>query len=255
MLLGAQCFTIRDFLKDEAGIAQSMKKLHDMGYRAIQASGLGQIEPERLREICDENELKILVTHTNPDRILNDTAAVIREHRIYGCKYVGIGMMPERYIGSLSGLRQFLADFDRAARELHDNGMKLLYHNHFFEYQRFAGKAGIDIMAQETDPALWGFILDLFWTQFSGRCPAKQLEMLAGRVDVCHFKDMAMAGREQRTAPVLEGNLAWDEIFAACREIGVPIAMVEQDECYGKDPFDELKTSFDNLKNTGIAFA
>lgn len=74
------------------------------------------------------------------------------------------------------------------------------------------------MMAVKTDPELWGFILDVFWTQYSGRCPARQIEMLKGRIDVCHFKDISMYGKEQRTAPVMEGNLCWDEIFAACEK-------------------------------------
>jgi hypothetical protein len=152
MIIGAQSFTVRDYTKDESGISASLKKLHDIGYRAIQVSAFGPIAPERLRELADENELKIVVTHTNPERILNDTEAVIREHKILGCSHVGIGMMPERYIGSLDGLNAFLSDFDRASRELHENGMKLQYHNHFFEYQKFDGALAIDIMAEKTSP-------------------------------------------------------------------------------------------------------
>ena len=38
--------------------------------------------------------LKIVLTHTDPNRILNDTEAVIREHDVMGCDYIGIGMMP-----------------------------------------------------------------------------------------------------------------------------------------------------------------
>ena len=254
MIIGAQGFTIRDFTKDEAGIAVSLKRLHDIGYRALQVSAFGPIAPERLRALADENEMKIVVTHTNPERIRSDTAAVIREHQILGCPYVGIGMMPEKYIGSLDGLNAFLADFDEAARMLHENGLKLQYHNHFCEYEKFDGKLAIDMMAAKTDPELWGFILDVFWTQYSGRCPARQIEMLKGRIDVCHFKDISMYGKEQRTAPVMEGNLCWDEIFAACEKTGVQWAMVEQDETYGENPFDELKKSHDNLHAAGMRF-
>lgn len=74
MIIGAQGFTIRDFTKDEAGIAVSLKRLHDIGYRALQVSAFGPIAPERLRALADENEMKIVVTHTNPERIRSDTA-------------------------------------------------------------------------------------------------------------------------------------------------------------------------------------
>lgn len=50
-----------------------------------------------LRSICEENGLRVVLTHTDPARILNDTDAVIREHDILGCDYIGIGAMPEKY--------------------------------------------------------------------------------------------------------------------------------------------------------------
>lgn len=256
MIIGAQGYTIREFCKDEAGIRESLKKLHDIGFTTLQVSAFGQIAPERLREIADENGIQIIVTHTNPDLIREKTQAVIDAHKALGCKHVGIGSMPKRYLdmGGLAGVNAFLADYDRPARELHEAGLKLHYHNHYYEYQKEDGRLLIDWMAEKTDPALWGFILDVFWTQFGGRCPAKQIQLLAGRIDVLHFKDMCIVGEERRMAPVMEGNLAWDEIFAACESAGVAYAMIEQDDAYGRDPFGELKISHDNLAAAGQRF-
>ena len=52
----------------------------------------------------------------------------------------------------------------------------------------------------------------------------------------------------------MEGNLAWEELFEACRNAGVEYAMVEQDDTYGQDPFDELRISHDNLLRAGMEF-
>ena len=254
MIVGAQGFTVREFAKDEAGIAETMRKLAAIGYKTLQVSAFAPIAPERMREFADENGLKIIVTHTAPDRILNDLEAVAREHEIYGCKHVGIGMMPQKYTGSVEGMRAFLKDFDRASRVFREHGQKLHYHNHCFEYQRFDGVPLIDMMAEETDPDLWGFILDLFWVQAGGRNPATEIRRFEGRIDVVHFKDYTVEGWERRFAPIMEGNLEWDEIFEACRDTGIPYAMVEQDDAYGRDPFDELRISHDNLLKAGFDF-
>ncbi len=254
MKVGAQGFTVRAFAQDEAGIAETMRKIAAIGYRTLQVSAFAPIAPQRLRELADENGLEIVVTHTNPDRILNEPEAVAHEHEIFGCKHVGIGMMPQKYVGSREGVEQFLKDFDRASRVFHEHGQKLQYHNHCFEYQKFDGVPLIDIMAEETDPELWGFIVDLFWVQAGGRNPATQLRMLEGRVDVCHFKDYAVEGWDKRFAPIGQGNLCWDEIFEACADTGVQYAMVEQDDAYGRDPFDELRISYEFLKNAGLEF-
>lgn len=251
MIIGAQGYTIREFAQNEADLRETAKKLHDIGFKTLQVSGFGDIDPHVIRAICDENELQIVVTHTNPMLILEDTEKVIENHKVLGCKHVGIGAMPDKYRGSLEGMREFLKDFSVAADKLHAAGMKLHYHNHGFEYEKFEGKCLIDWMAEETDPDKWGFILDVYWTQFGGRNPARQIIDLADRIDVLHFKDMQMSFQTQRFAPVMEGNLDFDAILEACQEAGIRYAMIEQDDCYGKSPFDELATSAKNLVAAG----
>ena len=44
--IGAQCYTIRDFIKTEKDLDESLKKLKDIGYQTVQLSGIGPIEPE-----------------------------------------------------------------------------------------------------------------------------------------------------------------------------------------------------------------
>ena len=149
--------------------------------------------------ICDENGLSIIITHTNPQLILENTEKVIENHRIFGTNHVGIGMMPQKYTGSLEGMRAFLKDFGPAADKLHDAGMKLHYHNHGLNTRNLTASAssthgGGDRPANGL----------LFWT-FIGRStvgasPQVQIEKMAGRIDVIHFKDMKMHGHEQRFA-------------------------------------------------------
>jgi len=45
-----------------------------------------------------------------------------------------------------------------------------------------------------------------------------------------------------------EGNLNWKAIIEAAEEGGVEWYIVEQDSCYGRDPFESLAISYRNLK-------
>ena len=56
-----------------------------------------------------------------------------------------------------------------------------------------------------------------------------------------------------RFAPIGEGNLNWEAIFAAVRECDVDYAFVEQDNCYGEDPFDCLERSLKFIRANGFA--
>lgn len=78
---------------------------------------------------------------------------------------------------------------------------------------------------------------------------------MAGRIDVIHFKDMKMHGHEQRFAAVMDGNMDFKSIIEACEKTGIQYAMIEQDNCYDRNPFDELKLrSQENLLRAGCTF-
>lgn len=251
MQIGAQLYTIREYTQTPEDIAKSLKKIADIGYKTIQVSAFGEIAPERLNEIAQANGLEIIVTHTNPDRILNDTENVIKEHKTFNCKHIGIGSMPGKYREEhgVAGFRSFIKEHNEVAKKISAAGLKLHYHNHGFEFERFGNEVPYDVMIAETDPMLWGFIVDTYWVQYSGRNPAKQFLDMKGRIDVCHFKDMQIIGNTQKMAAVMQGNLDFPAIIDVCNQTGIKYAMVEQDDCNGEDPFECLKTSYNNLKS------
>jgi sugar phosphate isomerase/epimerase len=121
-----------------------------------------------------------------------------------------------------------------------------MYHNHAFEFEKRDGKLLMDYLAEGFPADTMGFTLDTYWVQVGGGCPAAWLRKLKGRVDVIHLKDMSWRGGNIYMSEIMEGNLDWPGIYAAGVEAGVKYAMVEQDDCYGADPFDCLRTSFNN---------
>ena len=95
MKTGAQLYTIKSYTQNAKDFACSMIKIAEMGYKTVQISAVGKdLKPEQIREICDANGLEIALTHSDPNRILYDTEALIKEHDIMGCRYIGLGMMP-----------------------------------------------------------------------------------------------------------------------------------------------------------------
>jgi len=253
MKIGAQLYTLRMFCQNEADIDDSLKKVAEMGYEYIQVSGLADIGAENLRRIADKYNLRIILTHTAPDRVLNDTDKVISDHKILGAKYVGIGSMLEHYHNGREGLEAFIRDFKPVAQKYAAAGMQFMYHNHDFEFQKIDGKLMIDYLVERFTPEELGFVLDTFWVQAGGADPTVWLKKLAGRVNTIHFKDFGISSEGNRLMkPVLEGNLNWDGIFAACDAAGVQYAFIEQDDCYDDNPFDCLRTSLVNLKAKGF---
>ena len=246
MKIGAQLYTVREFTQTAKDFAATIEKVAKMGYTNVQVSGIGaDITPTQVREACDAHGIEIVITHTPLDRIKDQTAAVIEGHRIMGANYIGVGALPWGTGNTKAGYVDFIQTYGPAIKEITDAGFTFMYHNHDFEFTRFDGYTAMDYLATEL-PKI-GFTLDTYWVQVGGGDPAAWIKKLAGRVDVIHVKDLTIIDGKQHMAEVYEGNLNWPSIFAAAKDAGVKYAMVEQDDCYGKDPFECLKISLENI--------
>lgn len=245
--IAAQLYTLRTFLKTTEDIKESLKKVRNIGYEAVQVSGVGPIEPAHLKRIADKLGINICVTHIPFDRIKNDTENVIREHQMWGCKYVGLGSMPLEYRTCREGYLAFAKEFSQIGKKYLDSGMQLVYHNHRFEFQKFNGMTGLDILLEESDPEAFGFEIDTYWVQAGGANPIDWIRKVGGRMKVVHLKDMAIVDDRQVFAEIGEGNLDWMAIIKACKETGVIWYAIEQDECL-RDLFESLEISFKYMK-------
>lgn len=249
--IAAQLYTIRDYIKKSEDIKTSLKKVRDMGYRAVQVSGMGPIDPKELKDIVDSLGITICATHIPFERMEEDIHGVIEEHKIWDCKYVGLGSMPQEFRGSREGVIEFIHRTSKISDILTDNGLKFIYHNHAFEFVKFDGKTTMDILLEETDEN-FGFEIDTYWVQAGGGNPVDWIYKVRGRMDVVHFKDMGVdINNKQIMKEVGEGNLNWPEIIQACKETDVKWCAVEQDICEGS-PFDSLNISFNNLRELGL---
>lgn len=251
-VLGAQLYTVREYMKTPEDIAKSLKRIKEIGYDAVQLSGLGPIDPYQLKDILDKEQLEAGATHISFERMQQDLDGVIREHKLWNCKYVGIGGMPGAYSTSGEGFAKFAKEASEIARKLNDNGLRFVYHNHSFEFQKFDGITGMEILFNESDPEVFEFEIDTYWVQAGGGDPIAWIKKMKNRMGVVHFKDMTISSeRKQIMAEVGEGNLNWPGIVEACKEIGVRWYMVEQDVCQ-RNPFESLAISLKNLHSMGL---
>ena len=113
----------------------------------------------------------------------------------------------------------------------------------------------------------------MHWVQRGGRDPVRTLAKYAGRVDLVHLKDYRIGLPDASAFEALrqgddatfraaladvvqfgevgEGTLDWREIIDQSVESGAQYLFIEQDQHYGRDPFDCLVTSYDNLVELG----
>ena len=251
MKIGAQFYTIRDFATTTQDLSECLKKVADIGYTTVQLSGVCPYEPEWMKEELKKNGLKCVLTHWNGNEVKNDPVGVANTHKIFGCNYIGLGCMPDGC--TEENTYKFIKDFKETAKILKDNSAKLFYHNHHFEFAKCADKEMIfDKLINSFTPEELGFTFDTYWAQMGGVDVCDFMDKLKGRIQCMHLKDLEIVGSEQRMAPVGQGSLNFAKIINKAEDCGAEFLLVEQDNCYGKDPFECLKQSYEYLKSLGL---
>ena len=259
--IGAQLFTVRDFMKTPEDFDHTCKKISEIGYKTVQVSGT-PLDASVMRKILDKYHLKAMLSHLPFDAFEKKLDWVIEYNKTLGADLCGLGMMPKEYMADTYGIKEFIKKANAVCAALKKENMYFGYHNHSIEFSKIKGKTVFDILTEETDTEAFNFILDTYWLQVGGKNPSKCIKKLGKRAMAVHFKDCKIDvnnWERPEMAEVGEGNLDWDEIVPACEEAGTRWAFVEQDGNWMPDdgfengnPFKSLKVSYEFLKTKGF---
>ncbi len=282
--VGVQAMMLRESFQS-IGAYETLKKVHALGYHSVEVSQI-PMTAENVSEMqraqqdfsirFDALSTNVLPTgvpgqetlYTHFDKIVGDCKAL-------NCSFLRIGMLPFDCMGSIEKVIEFSRAANAAAEKLAQHGIKLYYHNHHIEFRKFGGVTMLDII-RENAPLL-GFELDVHWVHRGGYDPVKIIREYAGRVDLIHLKDYRIGALSEEAlaapgkgdfdtflsafknavqfAEVGEGSLDMGAIIEASLASGAKYFFIEQDELYGRDVFDCLKTSLDNLRKLGYEIA
>ena len=255
-VVGAQLYSIRKFMQSEPYIDATFKAIRAMGYTTCQLSGQNTKIPYQFyADKLQEHGLKCVVTHNSLKDFEENFDELVARHHAWNCRYAGLGAMPAEYHEDAEGFKCFALKANEIGKKLKDHGIVFVYHNHAFEFTRYDGTLGMDVLFDNFGDNVQ-FELDTYWVQAGGANPVKWIRKVNGRMDVAHFKDMAGVNGFNphcTMVPVGSGNIDWDEVGKACEETGVQFAEVEQDNANDKpDPLGEMKTSAENLRRMGF---
>jgi sugar phosphate isomerase/epimerase len=249
-----QLYTLREQAKQD--LPGTLKKVREIGYAYVQWSGMPNMPAEGIRAALDAADLKAVSAHVGVDGFENDFANQVKFWKTVGVEALGPGGMMDGCWDTLEGWKAGSKRLDEVGAKLRAEGIKLSYHNHDREFEKFDGdpRCKLDILFETAKPENLIAELDLAWVHAGGADPAAYIRKYKGRCPIIHAKDMTSErGKKGRFAALGQGSLNWTDIFAAGREAGVEWYIYEQDNCYGK-PFECAQISYDFLaKNVGQA--
>ncbi|AIZ41228.1 sugar phosphate isomerase/epimerase family protein [Cellulophaga baltica] len=259
---GLALYTVRDDMGVDA--KATLKAVSDAGYKNIEAAGYSQgkfynMSPIDFKALLDSLELVPISTH-HSDVTLENADAMMADVKAAGFEYFVVPIPPmglfhyddaTSTMSMTGGAENLTKIINTLGEKAHAAGLKLLYHNHDFEFKKDAdGIVPIEYMLEHTDPKFVNFQMDLFWVTKAGADPLAYFEKYPGRFKIWHVKDMDEQGR---FAPVGTGTIDFAKILAKKDLSGMEYYMVEQDMTFdGMKPLEVIKTSHEGIKNFGF---
>jgi sugar phosphate isomerase/epimerase len=280
--IGVQASTIKNAFT-ELGTEETLRRVADLGYRAIEMSQVAMTPEnvEAMRRAQAERGLRMAALSasmapfpgTAGESLTTTFDKIVADCHTLGTTMLRIGMLPITAMGSKDTVLEFAEQASTMAKRLAEEGIDLYYHNHHVEFARLDGRSMLDVIA-ETAPDL-GLELDVHWIHRGGVDPVKQLRQYAGRARLVHLKDYRIGLMPQSAidaiaagdmsgfgaafsgvvqfAEVGQGTLDWPAIVEQAVAGGAEFLFVEQDDTYGRDPFESLAMSRDHLISLGYA--
>ena len=278
MKTGIQQIMLGTVTGTETKAAQTLKRIKDAGYDGIElnrfmihpsplvvrvltkAAGMPTGNSGKLdwQKLIKESGLLVLTLHADLGSLEQDLSGVVEDARAFGTDTVVITGMYRSAYNNENAVRELAKRLNTAGKELKQNGISLLYHNHNAELLRTeSGRRAYDILIEETDPEYVNFEFDSYWFTDAGADAKMWMKKLGTRMKLWHVTDRGARQKGSCMTPILKedsmelgtGNMDLKGMLDIARENGVQAAVLESHRNWiGKDPLRSMEVSAEWLK-------
>ena len=258
---GLALYTVRDSMAINP--KGTLKAVADAGYAYVESADYSDgkfygMAPTEFKSLLDSLGLKAISAHMgmvtldNADQLIADVKAA-------GISYFVIPVPPmgmftndptSNAMGMKGTTEELVSIMNTLGEKCHNAGLKLLYHNHDFEFKPLADGTVIeDLLLEKCNPEWVNFQMDLYWVTKANANALTYFEKYPGRFKAWHVKDM---DKEGKFAPVGTGTIDFKSILAQKEKSGMEFYLVEQDQTFGIDPMEAIKISHKGLVDLGF---
>lgn len=269
--VGIQLYSVRDAMEQD--MDATLAKVKEMGYDYVEFAGYFGKSAEEVKALLDKHGLECISVHQAIDLFIEQGQPAYDYLKTIGAQYSAIPWYPiEKSIGEWDDT---VATFTKIGKELKENGIQMLYHNHDFEFKKIGDEFMLDKLYRTVPEEYLQPEFDTCWVHYAGNNPAEYIKKYDGRCKVLHLKDFVCknlgggpvydlidengestgGGSEDKGfefRPVGYGIQNFSEILAAAEEIGVEYVIVEQDQSPDGNPLEDAKKSREYLKTLGL---
>uniref|UniRef100_UPI004049147E sugar phosphate isomerase/epimerase family protein n=1 Tax=Algoriphagus sp. TaxID=1872435 RepID=UPI004049147E len=258
---GLALYTLRDSMAINP--KATLKVVADAGYAYVESADYAEgkfygMTPAEFKSTLDSLGLTAISAHMgmvtleNADQLIADVKAAGITYFVIPVPPMGMFPFdPATQMRVMNGTADELVSIMNAIGEkCHQAGLKLLYHNHDFEFKPLADGTVIEeVLLEKCNPEWVNFQMDLYWVTKAEANALTYFEKYPGRFKAWHVKDMDQEGK---FAPVGTGTIDFKSILAQKEKSGMEFYLVEQDQTFGLDPMEAIKISHKGLIDLGF---
>ncbi len=256
--VGVQLYSVRNEMeKDFEG---TLKAISEMGYDYVEFAGFFGHTADEVSKILDKYNLEAISAHLDHTFYFEQGEELTEFLKALGIKYWVVPFLNIKFhMGSDQCAYEEIAE---VCKILKDKGIKMLYHNHDFEFEAFEGKLVLDWLYEIIPADLLEAELDTCWARYAGFDPAEIIRKYSGRAPIVHLKDFVRTkkpGKERNYKeepgfmfkPVGYGCQDFRAILEAAEDAGSEYIIVEMDQSPEMPPLEAMRLSREYLKTLG----
>lgn len=244
--IALQLYSVReDCARDLAG---TLKAVAEMGYVGVEFAGYHGRDAAELRRMLDDVGLRVAGDHTRIETLMGDELArTVEFSRTLGNRFLIVPSLPEEWRRSRAKWLEAASLLDEVTERVQPAGMRVGYHNHWFEFEPLEGERPWDILFGAVRPEVV-MEVDTGNAMRGGADAVELLERYPGRAATVHLKEFA---RDGRAAPIGEGDVRWDDVFRLCETTGATEWYIVEQEIYDRPPLECVRRCLENLRGMG----
>lgn len=244
--ISVQLYSVRNELASD--FEGTINKIASFGYAGVELAGVpGGMSFQQAAKVIKKAGLLVSSAHM-PLPVTPNKKFIFENLAELGTKYLVTGK-GEAEFKTMDLIKKSCDDFNQAAEEAEKAGLKLLIHNHYWEFEDLNGKPVYKIMLENLSGKVF-FELDTYWVTVGGKNPVAVISELGRRAPLLHIKDGSGVKGDFNMKAAGQGIMEFKPVFEASAKTAEWL-ICELDAC-ATDMLQAVKESYDYIAANSV---
>jgi sugar phosphate isomerase/epimerase len=244
--ISVQLYSVRtDLAEDFEG---TINKIAAFGYSGVELAGVpGGMSFNQALKVIKKAGLIVSSAHM-PLPTMPNKKFIFESLAELGTKYL-VHSKSEPAFKTMDLVKKSCDEFNLAAEEATKCGVKVLIHNHWWEFEDLNGEPVYKIMLKNLSPKV-NFEIDTYWVTVGGKDPVAVIKEIGSRAPLLHIKDGSGVKGDFNMKAVGQGVMKFKPIFEASAKTAEWL-ITELDACE-TNMLQAVKESYDYISANSV---